>query len=369
MTKANGNNLAADEHVGIVNNFLHSLFKQVDVFLKEKQVTQATGTYAYRAYLETLLNYGPAAKESQLTAAMFYKDTAGKMDVTDPTIAAAANANHGLKKRYEFNKESGVIEMAGPLFCDVFKSERLLLSFVDLKVILNRNANAFCLMSDIDGAAHKVKLTEVYLKVRIVKVSPSVSIVHELALKKGPAIYPVRRVECKTFIIPAENPSLRKDNLYNGMVGMVDSAAFNEDYEKNSFNFKTLTASFIGITVNGEEVPFKPLQLSYTAATIRYIEAYLSMFSGTGKLFYDTGNDISRDDFKGGYALYAADLTPDMCGSSDHFNVVQRGNLALNLKFTTAPAAAVSFVCYAEFENTIHIDSERNVIYDYGGWA
>ena len=319
VTKANGNDLDADEHVGIVNNFLHSLFKQVDVFLKEKQVTQATGTYAYRAYLETLLNYGPAAKESQLTAAMFYKDTAGKMDVTDPTLAAA-NANMRLKKRYAFNQQSGVLEMAGPLFCDVFKSERLLLSFVDLKVILNRNVNAFCIMSDIDGAAHKVKLTEAYLKVRKVKVSPSVSITHELALKKGPAIYPVRRVECKTFIIPTGNPSLRKDNLYNGLVpktfvfGMVDSAAFNGDYTKNPFNFKTLTASFIGITVNGEEVLFKPLQLSYTDATIRYIEANLTMFSGTGKLFYDTRNGISRDDFKNGYALYAADLTPDMCG-------------------------------------------------------
>ena len=372
VTKANGNDLNTDEHVGIVNNFLHSLFKQVDVFLKGKQVTQATGTYAYLAYMETLFNYGPAAKESQLTAAMFYKDTAGKMDVADPTLAAA-NANMGLKKRYAFNQESGVIKMAGPLFCDVFKSERLLLSFVDLKVILNRNINAFCIMSDINDAAHKVKLTEAYLKIRNVKVSPSVSIAHELALKKGPAIYPVRRVECKTFIIPAGNPSLRKDNLYNGLVaktfvfGMVDCAAFNGDYEKNPYNFKTFTTSFIGITVNGEEVPFKPLQLSCTDATIRYIEAYLSMFSGTGKLFYDNGNDISRDDFKNGYALYAADLTPDMCGFSDHFNVVQRGNLALNLKFTTAPTAAVSLVCYGQFENTIHIDSERNVIYDYGG--
>ena len=370
VTKANGNDLDANEKVGIVNNFLHSLFKQVDVFLKEKQVTQATGTYAYRAYMETLLNYGPAAEESQLTAAMFYKDTVGKMDVADPTIAVAANANHGLKKRYAFNQDSGVIAIAEPLFCDVFKSERLLLSF-DLKVILNRNVNAFCIISDIDDAAHKVKLTEAYLKVRKVKVSPSVSIAHELALKKGPAIYPVRRVECKTFIIPAGNPSLRKDNLYNGLVpktfvfGMVDSAAFNGDYEKNPYNFKTFTTSFIGITVNGEEVPFKPLQLSCADATIRYIEAYLSMFSGTGKLFYDTGNNISRDDFKNGYALYAADLTPDMCGSSDHFNVVQRGNLALNL--TTAPTAAVRLVCYGEFENTIHIDSERNVIYDYGG--
>jgi hypothetical protein len=125
VTKANGDDLDADEKVGIVNNFLHSLFKQVDVFLKEKQVTQATSTYAYHAYLETLLNYGPAAKNSQLTASMFYKDKAGKMDVADPTVTNAANANLGLKKIYEFSKESGTIEMAGPIFCDVFMTERL----------------------------------------------------------------------------------------------------------------------------------------------------------------------------------------------------------------------------------------------------
>ncbi len=79
------------------------------MFLKEKQVTQATSTYAYCAYLETLLNYGPAAKNSQLTAAMFYKDRAGKMNVADPTVAAA-NANTGLAKRYEFSKSSLSIE-------------------------------------------------------------------------------------------------------------------------------------------------------------------------------------------------------------------------------------------------------------------
>ena len=36
VTKANRNDLDADEKVGIVDNFLHSLFKQVDAFLKEK---------------------------------------------------------------------------------------------------------------------------------------------------------------------------------------------------------------------------------------------------------------------------------------------------------------------------------------------
>ena len=78
VTKANGADLDAHMIAGVINNLLHSLFKQVDVFLKEKQVTQATGTYAYRAYLETLLNYGPAAKKSQLTASLYYKYEAEK---------------------------------------------------------------------------------------------------------------------------------------------------------------------------------------------------------------------------------------------------------------------------------------------------
>ena len=149
----------------MVNNFLHSLFKQVDVFLKGKQVTQATGTYAYRAYLETLLNYGPSAKDSQLTAALYYKDTAGKMDIADPTVAGG-NGNAGLRARYVFSKTSGTVEMTGPIFSDIFMSERLLLSYVDLKVILNRSSDEFCLMASEDGADYRVKLTDAYPKLQ-----------------------------------------------------------------------------------------------------------------------------------------------------------------------------------------------------------
>ena len=163
--------------VGVVNNFLHSLFKQVDVFLKGKQVTQATGTYAYRAYLETLLNYGPSAKDSQLTAALYYKDTAGKMDIADPTVAGS-NGNAGLTARYVFSKTSGTVEMTGPIFSDIFMSERLLLSYIDLKVILNRSSDKFCLMASEDGADYRVKLTDAYLKIRKVKVNPSISVAH-----------------------------------------------------------------------------------------------------------------------------------------------------------------------------------------------
>ena len=51
--------------------------------------------------IETLFNYGGDAKSSQLSMAMFYKDTPGKMDVVDP-VADNADANMGLKARYTF---------------------------------------------------------------------------------------------------------------------------------------------------------------------------------------------------------------------------------------------------------------------------
>ena len=73
------------------------------------------------------------------------------MDITDPTLAGIA-ANYRLKSRYEFSKESGIVEMAGPIFCDVFFSERLLQNYVDLKVVMNPSSHDFCLMSCVDNA-------------------------------------------------------------------------------------------------------------------------------------------------------------------------------------------------------------------------
>ena len=108
------------------------------------------------------------------------------------------------------------------------------------------------------------------------------------------------------------------------------------------------------------------MQFSYGAAP-KYIEALSTLFSGTGKMYYNTANNISQKEFPKGYAVYAFDLTPDMCGASPHFNVVQKGNLAIDIQFSGTSAAAVSLVCYKEFENTVHIDSERNVSYDYSG--
>ena len=62
ITRGNGDDITDTDHVGGVNLFLHSLFQQVDISLNDVQVSQSVGTYAYRAYIESLLSYGFQAK-------------------------------------------------------------------------------------------------------------------------------------------------------------------------------------------------------------------------------------------------------------------------------------------------------------------
>ena len=409
-----------------VNNFLHSLFRQVDVYFNGKQVTPAMGTYAYRSYLETLLNYDVSAKQSQLSSAMYYKDTAGEMDeagslpgsttitirqsrLSDPGYNAAKNegstavpqsskiwnpgdndkeevsipvpgtGNQGFAKRHKFIENSKKFTLSGPVFTDVFMSDRLLINMLDLKVVLNRSYNEFCLMDKNSTSKNpKVELTDVVLKIRKVKVDQAIRDSTEVLLKQTPAIYPVRRVVCKALSIAPGLPNVRLDNIFSGLVptsfvfGLVDSNAYTGEYGKNPFNFKHYDISTITLSVNGEEIPFKQLRLKFPnpsdteskKKTVDFIQAYNTLFSGTGKMFSNMGLDITRDDYPQGFTLFAFDLTPDMCNTADYFNTVQRGTLSVDITFEKDTPEAISMVCYSDFENIIRIDSERNVIYD-----
>ena len=392
-------------NVAPVNNFLHSLFRQVDVYLNGKQVTPAMGTYAYRSYIETLLNYDVSAKESQFSSALYYKDTAGEMDSngslpstkvlnyrsSDGSTAASVKyyssgtGNQGFAQRHKFITNGNQFVLSGPIFCDIFMTDRLLLNMMDLKVVLNRSTDSFSLMEKGNSGNTiinpRVHLTDVVLKVRKVKVDQPVSDGVERMLKQTPALYPVRRVECKILTIPQNLPNIRQDNIFSGIIpnsfvfGLVDVNAATGTYGTNPYNFQHFGVTNVGLTANGQEIPFKQLTLKYPEdkngvvdpakdTELDFDEAYNTLFSGTGKIYSNAGLDITREDYPGGYALYAFDLTPDMCKSSDYFNTVQRGSLTLALTFRESLDHAVAIVCYGDFENVIRIDSERNAIYD-----
>lgn len=368
VVQGTGANLAANAQVSPVNLLLHSLFSQIDVSLNENLVSSSHNTYPYKAYLQTLLSYGQNAKSSQLTTAMYYADTAGKMDEINPHAEADALGNKNLKTRHKLIGESKTVDMVGRLHVDLFFQDKYLLSETNVRLRLLRNKDAFCLMA-AENSNYKIKILECKLLVRKVKLSPTVYMGHTKALNIGTAKYPIRRVVCKSFTIPAGNYDFTHENMFQGqcptrlIIGLVSNEAFNGVYNKNPFNFKHYDLRSLKIFIDGQEQNTRPITANYPQNL--YINAYQSLFTATGKWGADEGLDISREMYSKGYTLYCYDLTNDLAPDDNHFSLIKTASIRSEMTFGTALPETVNVICLAEFENIIEIDKNRNIHFDY----
>ena len=358
-----GTDIADDTPVAPVNNWLHSLFSQVDVHLNDTLVTPSSNTYPFRAYVETLLSYGAEAKKTQLTSQLWYKDTAGHMEATQEN-----GGNAGLVERRRHIAGSRVVEMMGRLHVDLFMQDRFLINGVTVKIRLVRSKDAFSLMAGGANPDYKVRIVDAVLFVRKAVLSPTVAMAHIRALEKGTAKYPLRPVDCKVYSIPQGALSSTHENLFLGtlpkriILWCVDNDALNGAFGKNPFHAKNNAINFLAVYVDGRQVPAKPLQPNFE--TGQYVRSYVNLFSATGKQGQDEGNELTRDDFGNGYTFFGFDLTPDACDGSC-FHLVQKGNLRIEIHFAAPLAQTVNVVVYGESEAVLEIDKGRNIIYDH----
>ncbi|GBL65018.1 hypothetical protein AVEN_1362-1 [Araneus ventricosus] len=112
---------------------------RVDVSLNGRIISSSSNTYPYRAYLETLLNYGEYAKKSLHNCEAFFKDD--KPYQVDPVSEEACES---LKKRYQLMTNSRTLDMIGQLHCYLFQQNRLMLNLVDMKIKMIRSKPNFC---------------------------------------------------------------------------------------------------------------------------------------------------------------------------------------------------------------------------------
>lgn len=349
--------VGSTQNISPVNNWLHSLFSQVDVYLNQKCISPPSNNYAYRAYIENLLNYGDLAKKSHLTNSLWYADEPGKFN--DP-------ANKGLLKRKTFIDNENGIELFSNLHCDIFNINKFMVNGVDLGLKLIRNKNEFHLMGGTPG---KVEIIEANLFVRKVKINPSILLAHARALNVTPAKYPINRVEIKTLTIGSGIQSKSIDNIFLGqipkrcIIGMVDSQAFNGSQQTNPFNFEHFNYNYLALYIDSTQIPAKPLTPDFEKK--QYIRSYYTLFEGTGIHFSDTGNGISYEDYPEGNCLAVFDLTSDLSCNEPHWNIIKSGTLRAEIRFAQALTKTVTFIIFAEFDNIIEVDKNRNINIDY----
>ncbi|XP_072051654.1 uncharacterized protein F54H12.2-like [Amphiura filiformis] len=379
ITLPDGADIPQDAPVGPTNLFLHSMFNQVDVHLNDRMVSVASNTYAYRAMIETLLTYGSDATKSHLTSSLFYKDTPYKMDICDPALIDD-EANVGLKKRAQFTHNSRVVDMVGMIHSDIFCQEKFLLGGVDLKLKLHRSKNEFCLLRgirpQIQQPAYRVQIMDATLFVRSAKLNPTLTMSHAKELERGvTAKYPIRRVDVKSFSIPQGNLSFVRESLFTGQIprriifGLVDNTAYNGSYAKNPYFFKHFNLNYRALHCNGETIPWKPLRPRFEEADAQpnlqgHIMAYQTLFQGTSNLHKDRGVQVAREDYAGGYTLFAFDLSPDASDDA-HLNLLRNGSVRLELQFQVPLPNTVNLVVYAEWDSMLEITKSRSIVIDY----
>ena len=368
VTKPDGLDLTVEDDNLVVpeNLFLHTLFSEVDVSLNGVLVSTSSNTYPYRSYIETLLNYGRDAKDTQLASSMFYTSK------TSPYPFSADNMTSDVKERKKRIQRSKLIDMMSRLHADIFTQQKYMINNVDVRLRFIRSKNSFALLAlpGIDNQSikdYKIQISQASLFVRKVKVNPSIALAHAKALQTTTCKYPYNKCLVQCFSVPQGNLNIVQDNLFLNqkpsriVIGLVDSVAFNGSYEQSAFEFKHYNINSLCLYHEGTQIPSKALKPDFDKGA--YVRSYLSLFSATGTVWKDAGNCISYEDFAKGFTLFCFDLTPSLV-DGDMVEILKTGGIRLEIGFGIPLPNPVHIIVFSETPSRLEISSTRQVIYD-----
>ena len=271
-----------------VNNFGHSIFRDMTLSMNGVLMTEQSNTYHYRAYLETLLNYSRDEGATKLAP----QGWVNQLNVIAEMGATGANSDIPTNANWNGNIElraltSRLLDQNWHTFIirphlPPLKTGKCLVPGVQLDFELFLNPSTVYLM----GTPNKGTLTDkkfpaidnehikVTLLMRKVTLTASVYVRLQKERQLGKKIvrYPVVRSEIRTFSFDSRTTQWEQDNVFVGrfpdraMVKLQHSNAFNGDLERNPYAFQKFGVTQVRQSLNGEEYPYRTLQLPGTEA-------------------------------------------------------------------------------------------------------
>lgn len=335
-----------------VNNFLHSLFKTVDISIGNTQINPSSTMYAYRSYLETLLGTPKNAKETYLSASLWYDDESKRKSYIEPKSATS-----------DWTK-GRLLDLYGRLHVDLSFQERALLGGCKVNIKLQPNDPKFFFITGGDVIPEiKFKLAELY--VHKFKVYPEIVTAHAKALQVAPAKYPVNQVEVNAYTVNKGNLDARVDNAFLGQiprrlfVTVVSNNAFIGDYESDPFVFTNYDCNYCCCFVNGIQYPSKAYTPDYDNGV--YMRPFTAIFTETNQTVGNVTSTITRESFPVKHCIYAFNFSADLSEGchSGHVNMIKTGTLRIEMHFKKALSETVNILTYAEFDKIYEIPMDR----------
>ena len=382
LKKVTGDNddTVPDASIVFPVNYIHAArFKSIEVYVNGTKISESDSLYPLRAYMETLLGTDKQMQESELTSALWFKDTALADPVhfdyhdKDHLVAAEWTGNLGARARYEMIKFSREFETIGPIHNEFFNQGKYLAPGIEVKIRLNRSELKFCLMSKVPDAVYTMPIMKAKLLVRQYEATDDLRSAHEVMLANPTLnknlVYPVQRVAMKFFTLGPQRSDLSENSLYKGkklprrvIVGFVESAALNGDYHKSPFNFQHFKVKSITLRKNGISVGI-PITMTFKDEEPgQYQLGYLGLLQSLGKLRSGASINISYLEYSKGYALYGFDLSVTNAQDCDDLDT-GGGALSLEVSLDGPTTVSVTTVCYLEFDSEIQLRGQDRQVY------
>ena len=327
-----------------VNNIMHSIFSNVEVYINNQQIYNSNGLYAHKSYISN--NFKGAISEYKgVLHCEGYDFEANPEDAMDNPLEDPFFS----RRMKMFSRPDGFM-LYGKLGVDFFTTSELLYPNMKVRIRLIRARPNFYMISDnpnvslgkVDCSLYKRRITlkDDYYKKRMDMLAYS------------PVEYNYLETLAKTFIIPARQNQFIQENIFNNApirriaIAMNTNSAFTGSFTENPYWYQQFGLRHIRILRGGQSV------VDYD--TSDNCRLYVTTMRAMN--FHDDLPSIPIDNYKDHYVL-VFDLT-SMQDATEHCHYPELIGepLRLELNFNEALESVTEVIILGERMSSVAVD-------------
>lgn len=329
-----------------VNNFMHSLFSNCEVYLNNQQVYNSNGLYPHKAFISNEFSSTHVENLGMLQCHGFeFEAKPG-----DTTSAAFTKRQAALK--------TGSWTLYGKLSIDAFTCEKLLLPKTRVRIKLIRSRPNFHLICDKAVPSGAIKISHASLFTRRVSVQEDYLRVLENQLTRQPARYHFNELDARQFIVSDGQNQFIQENVFNNapirrlVVAMNTNSAFTGSFAENPFHYQKFGLREIRVIRGNQPIVYM--------STVENAQAYVTTMKAMK--FNDETPGLPLVHFNEHFIL-VFDLTSlQDAGDQIFYPEIIGGSLRLEMYFENALEKPIEIMVLGERLSTIYIDRAGSVV-------
>ena len=350
----------ADEDWSVINNYQQSLISHVNCKINDQEINDpGSKTYAYRSFIETLLNYTKEYKETILRTSGWVEDEARKGKDKFSSKTGDANYNKACKERRVGIATGGWKEFDILLHHDVITSIRNLPPGYRMEFTITRTSDAFLFVQpEANKDIYKIELRRVHLRMERREVADRVLQNYLSQVGSKIARLPLTRNYVRAYPVQKGQTDLSCYNIINTDVfpkKLTASFVYQKNYDgtvyTNPFYFEYIPLRQASLIINSVHEPQTPLDTTTTGNKKLSVFHYFCENTGGSQRDSLCGT-VDYDKYYGGYHLIPFDLTPNKDNGAKRQRM-SGGTISVNMRTETALTDNIVVILYASYDSTI----------------